>query len=329
MTDVMSSDHAFASQVRKVLRVAAVQVQSRSGSALANLARAEPLVARAAAEGARLLLCPEFLAAGYVYDETVWKSAERRGGVTEAWLSRQAIAHDVYVGATYLEAESDDFYNTFALAAPDGGIIGRVRKESLPGFEGWYFKSCEQAKFIDTELGRIGVGICQDNHTARFFRRVLHEQPDLILMPHSTPCMTLGTALTRECLSEITRFYASEFGVPVVLVNKACTRERSPLPGVPLLRLRFDFQGLSSISDSDGRMLTQLPDREDVAIADVCMDPARKRRPQAPTDPYWSRRPDRFPTLLGAMFRVFERLGERAYARNPARPVAARSCSER
>ena len=50
------------------LRIAAVQVESHDGEIAANLARAEPFVAEAAAGGAQLVLCPEFLAAGYVYE---------------------------------------------------------------------------------------------------------------------------------------------------------------------------------------------------------------------------------------------------------------------
>src|SRR5262245_38208337 len=220
-----------------VIRVAAVQVQSHDGAVEANLARAEPLVAEAAAAGAQLVVCPEFLAAGYIYDESIWRSGERRGGPTEAWLSRLAAAHRIYLGASYLEADGDDFFNTFTLAAPDGTIAGRVRKESLPAFEGWYFESCELAKTIETPLGRIAVGICQDNHTARFMRRIADALPDLILMPHSAPCMPVARGLVREGLAEIGPFFARELGAPVVVVNKARTRSRTPVPGLPGLRV--------------------------------------------------------------------------------------------
>lgn len=306
------------------LRVAAVQVESHDGEVAANLARAEPLVAEAVAGGASLVLCPEFLAAGYVYDESIWRSGERRGGPTERWLARLAAAHRIYLGASYLEADGDDFFNTFALAAPDGTIAGRVQKESLPAFEGWYFKSCTLPKTIDTALGRIAVGICQDNHTARFMRRIADASPDLILMPHSAPCAPFAAALVRESLAAVAPFYAREFGVPVVLVNKAPTRTRTPLPGVPFVRVPFRFPGLSTIADSDARVVAQLRGCEGIAIGDVTLDSLRKRRPTVPRG-YWSRRPDRMPRFAGAFLVVMERLGKRAYANNPARAVAARA----
>ena len=306
------------------LRVAAVQVESHDGEIAANLARAEPLVREAAAAGAQLVLCPEFLAAGYIYDEVIWKSGERRGGPTESWLANLAAAHRIHVGASYLEAEGDDFFNTFALAAPDGTIAGRVRKESLPAFEGWYFKSCELLKTIDTALGRIAVGICQDNHTARFMRRIADASPDLILMPHSAPCMPVSRTLVREGLTEIAPFYARAFGAPVVLVNKARTRSRTPLPGIPRLRVPMAFPGLSMIVDGDASVVARTASREGTIIGDVTLDPKRKRRPTVPRG-YWSRPPTQIPRLAGAFLIVMERLGKRAYARNPRRIEAARA----
>lgn len=309
----------------RTLRVAAVQTESLNGEVANNLKRAERWVARAAAEGARLVLCPEFLAAGYVYSESIWDAGEPRGGPTETWLRRLASKHGIHLGATYLEADGDDFFNTFALAGPDGRIVGRIRKESLPAYEGWYFKSCPEPKLIESELGRISVGICQDNHTARFFERVMKDEPDLILMPHSAPCAPLIASVMRDNLAEIAPYYARAFGVPVVLVNKARSACRTPLPGLPLVRLRFEFPGLSSICDGDGRIVKQLPDEEGVIVGDVQLDPERKRRPAAPTHRYWSRPPRVFPRMFGTFFILMERLGKRAYAKNPARAAAARA----
>src|SRR5687767_2497561 len=175
----------------RTIKVAGVQVESRNFDVQGNLRRAEALVAVAAQRGARLVLCPEFLAPGYIYDPAIWSAAEPRGGPTELWLARMALQHGLYIGASYLEASGDDFFNTFTLMRPDGSAAGRVRKESLPGFEGWFFRSCSGPKVIETELGRIGIGICFDNSTARFIRRMSQEQVDLILMPHSAPCIAM------------------------------------------------------------------------------------------------------------------------------------------
>jgi N-carbamoylputrescine amidase len=65
------------------LRVAANQVTSLDGEPERNLANAAMHVERAAKAGAKLALGPEFLAAGYVYDESIWRSAEPADGRTE------------------------------------------------------------------------------------------------------------------------------------------------------------------------------------------------------------------------------------------------------
>ena len=120
----------------RTIKVAAIQVTSLNGSIERNLDNAEPFVERAARQGAELVLCPEFLAAGYIFEESIWQSGEPRGGPTERWLERLARAHRVTIGASFLEAEGDDFYNTFSLFGSDGAVLGRVRKQSLPVFEG-------------------------------------------------------------------------------------------------------------------------------------------------------------------------------------------------
>jgi predicted amidohydrolase len=52
----------------KTIRVAGAQVESRNFDVLGNLQRAEALVEVAATRGADLVLCPEFLTPGYIYD---------------------------------------------------------------------------------------------------------------------------------------------------------------------------------------------------------------------------------------------------------------------
>jgi N-carbamoylputrescine amidase len=306
----------------QTVRVAAIQVVSHDGAVEANLARATTLVAEAAAGGARLVLCPEFLAAGYRYDESIWESGERRAADRALADDALAAAHRIYIGASYLEAEGDDFFNTFTLAAPDGSIAGRVRKESLPACEGWYFKGCKLPKTIDTALGRIAVGICQDNHTARFMRRIADTSPDLILMPHSAPCVPFVDALMRDNLSEVGPFYAREFGVPVVREQGA----HAPLPD-PRRAVRTPAIHVPRHVDDhrpDARVVAQLPDREGVVIGD-----GRARSDaQAATDgparvlvaATGAHSPPRSCVLRGD-----GATRKRAYAENPARAVAARA----
>ncbi len=240
-----------------------------------------------------------------------------------------ATRHGAYVGASYLEAEGSDFFNTFTLVDSHGTVAGRVRKESLPGFEGWYFRSSSGKKVIDTSLGRIAVGICQDNHTARFMSRVRSEGADLVLMPHSGPRIVVeppGLVVTKDLqalLGGVAEFYAASFGVPVVMVNKAAAKDTlSPVPLLPVVRLRMRFRGLSCICDADGVVLDRLAAEEGIVVADITLDPGRRRQPEIPHG-YWSRAPRILPHLSGAMFRVLEAVGKVAYASSGTRVRAA------
>jgi N-carbamoylputrescine amidase len=240
-----------------------------------------------------------------------------------------AIEHRVHIGASYLEANGNQFVNTFALVRPDGAVAGRVRKESLPGFEGWYFAGCPGPNVVDTEIGRIGVGICYDNYTARFLGQLRREDVDLLLMPYCGPCIGWFDDLFRESLSEIPRFYARAFGIPTMMVNKASVADSSsPIPVLPFVRLAFHFPGLSTICDCDGEVLDSLGEGEGIVAAEVVLDPSKKRRPEEPTG-HWSLPPRRFPRAWGVTFRGFELLGKAAYALSRARRRAARSAAAR
>jgi N-carbamoylputrescine amidase len=301
----------------RALRVAGIQVESRNFDVVGNLRRAEAQVAVAAGRGAELILCPEFLAPGYLYHRSIWDVAEPRGGPTERWLASMARQYRIYIGASYLEADGNDFFNTFTLMLADGELAGRVRKESLPGFEAWFIRSCSGPKVIETELGRIGVGICWDNSTARFMRRVSDEQMDLLLMPHSAPSITCGPLTLsgdhdRHMLRGVAGFYASEFGIPTIMANKAAGEDSSsPVPCAPIVRLRFHFLGQSTICQADGSVADQIDERPGVVVADVVLG-GGKRHPQLPKG-YWSRPGRWFSGAWAALLRALECTGKVAY----------------
>jgi N-carbamoylputrescine amidase len=314
------------------LRVAAIQCTSLDGEVRRNLDNAERLVDEAVARGAELVLCPEFLAAGYVYDESMWRFAEPAGGATEAWLARIAARHHILLGASFLEAEGDDFYNTFSLFGADGTLAGRVRKGSLPLCEGWLFAPCAGPKVIDTSLGKVGVGICNDNQTAWFLREMAEQRPDIILMPHSapTPHWPLVDFLIRPAyeaqLRGIARRHARALGVPVVVANKVSRAPvASPMPPVPGFALRFDFHGYSSICDASGNRLAYAERVETALVADVELDPARKRGLARAPRGDWAFLTGATGAFGAGAFRLFAWLGRRSYGGNPRRAVAARA----
>jgi N-carbamoylputrescine amidase len=310
------------------LRVATVQLESRQGDLAGNLARAAPLVEEAAGRGARLILLPEFLATGYVFSRELWDAAEPRDGPTARWLAEQAGRWGALVGASFLEAEGEDFYNTFVLAGP-GGEAGRVRKATPAAFEAYFTRGRPGPHVLDTALGRIGVGICFENQLAATPRRFHAREgaADLVLMPHSAPLPQPWRPIPpaaieayRGTLEALPEHYARALGVPVVLSNKVGPW-RTPLPGLPFLDQDSRFPGLSAIADSDGRLLARLGEEPGVLVEDVKLDPARWRAEPPACAGFWAMP---VPPMVH-LFRLFQGLGYIAYQASADRKARARA----
>jgi N-carbamoylputrescine amidase len=266
----------------KTVRVAAVQMESKNGLVEENLDRAKGFVEQAAGKGARLIVLPEFMPTGYVYSTAIWDGAESREGPTVRWLRGTSKRLGVWLGTSFLEAEGEHFFNTFVMTNPEGEEAGRVRKQTPALFESYFFKGARGSHLLNTEFGKVGVGICYENQLAYIPKEMHQESVDLLLMPHSAPTPTSSILFSRKNvevfnrgLKELALHYARVLGVPVVMINKS-GRWQSPLPGLPFMRQDSAFPGLSTIVDSDGTVKAQLGAGEAVIVKDVTLDPSRK-----------------------------------------------------
>ena len=119
------------------LRVAAVQAVA-DGDVAANLARAEPLIEQAAAEGARLVVLPEYF--GIFGARATDKLAVREtegSGVQQAFLARLARIHGIWlVGGTVPLASADParVRSACLMYGPDGQRVVRYDKIHLFAF---------------------------------------------------------------------------------------------------------------------------------------------------------------------------------------------------
>ena len=117
------------SATNRTLRVAAIQMVAEPRESASNRARAEPLVERAASDGAALVVLPEVFAPGYVPSRGVWDLAEPLGrGPTVAWLQRIARRFGIHVAGGLVETDGRHFFDTFVVCTPAGEIAGRACK---------------------------------------------------------------------------------------------------------------------------------------------------------------------------------------------------------
>lgn len=191
----------------------------------------------------------------------------------------------IWLGASYLEASGEDFFNTFVLATPDGEEAGRVRKQTPAMYEPWFFRGQPGSHVISTDLGRIGVGICNDNHRSYMPSLLQCGGADLVLMPHCWPLPNRpkGAVSARdlrrwhEIQTGLAPLYANLLGIPAIFLNKVGPYT-SPAP-VRWLPSATDmsFPGHATIADSDGSVVAQMADTEGVITATVTLDPSRKQ----------------------------------------------------
>ncbi|MDQ0770220.1 putative amidohydrolase [Pseudarthrobacter defluvii] len=268
----------------RTLRVAAIQTPAAE-SVRAGLEHAAPWVEQAAAQGAQLVLLPELMATHYLFTSEMWDSAEPAQGQTVQWLRHNARRFGIWLGTSYLEASGEDFFNTFVLASPDGGEAGRVRKQTPAMYEPCFFRGEPGPHVISTDMGRIGVGVCNDNHRSYLPSLLQRGGADLVLMPHCwpLPVRPKGVVSDRnlrrwhQIQTGLAPLYARLLGVPVVFVNKVgFYASPAPVRWLPAAT-GMAFPGHGTIADSDGSIVAQASNEEGVISATVTLDPSRKR----------------------------------------------------
>jgi N-carbamoylputrescine amidase len=304
-------------------------MESQNGEIVANLERALGFVEKAADEGAELIALPEFMPTGYIFTTAIWDGGEPGEGPTVEWLREHSGRLGVYLGTSFLEAEGEEFFNTFVLCAPDGREVGRVRKQTPAGFENYFTRGDTGPHYLDTELGRIGVGICYENILSYTPGLMKSNSVDLMLMPHSAPTPTQGVFFPRKAvdvfndsLRTVAKHYADLLGIPTVMINKS-GKWNTTLPGLPFFPQRSTFPGLSTIVDSDGEIKAQLGAEEGVIVENVILDPARKTDAEPSCRGRWAMDVP----WTANLFRVVEAIGGAWYNLSSERKKRAREIS--
>ena len=165
-------------------RVAVVQAGAILFDSSATLAKAEELIAEAAAGGARLVVFPEAFIGGYpkgadfgarVGSRTVegrklfrryFEDAIDVPGPATARLAEAARAHGVWLVIGVIERDGGTLYCTVLFFSPDGALAGKHRKLMPTAMERliWGFGDGSTLPVIETGFGRIGAVICWENY---------------------------------------------------------------------------------------------------------------------------------------------------------------------
>lgn len=173
-------------------RIAAVQMVS--GPQVAeNLATAGRLVAEAVAQGAQLVVLPEYFPIIGAADADRVRAREAFGrGPVQDWLAETAVRHGIWLfaGSLPLEASTPERMRNTSLAYdPNGQCVARYDKIHLFGFrkgeerydEAAFIEPGRQPVAVDTPYGRVALSICYDLRFPELYRGL--GPVDLILVP--------------------------------------------------------------------------------------------------------------------------------------------------
>ena len=227
---------------RKV-RLATIHFQPREGKTpKEKREQFAPLIAKAAEQMADLVVLPEtltFYATGKRYVEC----AETVPGPSTEYFGRLAKQHQMHIIAGLLEREKHLVYNVAVLMGPDGEIIGKYRKVTLPRgeIEGGITPGKEYPVF-ETAIGKVGMMICYDGFFPEVARELSNRGAEIIGWPVWGCNPMLGAA--RACENH------------VFLVSSTYTDASR------------DWM-ISGVYGHDGKVLAQAKQWGEVAVAEV------------------------------------------------------------
>jgi N-carbamoylputrescine amidase len=203
-------------------------------------------------------------------------------------------------------------------------VAGTARKSPPASLEAYFYRAGTGTHAIETEFGKIGVGICYENLLYERLLDLYQESVDLVLQPAAAgrlkPMKPGDIKLFDRMIKRSAAYSVKALGVPVAFADRTGPIN-TELPG-GYGDFVSSFPGLSQIVDSDGSVKAQMGDEEGVIVAEVELNPDRKakKRPRC-YGKMWA-----FPMPWFAfIWPQTQHEGEAAYAENPRRRESARA----
>ena len=264
-------------------RAAAVQTLAKIGDIDANLEICEHFIKDAARQGVKLLVLPECMNVGYLYDsvEHARQLAEPVDGKFVNGLAKLARQHGMFIasGITEWDPEAEKIFNSGVLLDKSGSLIGHYHKQFLATHDqNWFAFGERRFPVVDTELGRLGLMICFDGR-----------------IPEIARCTALSGA---QVIVDMANFFvldqaemwgparAYENGIWLCAATKA-GQERA-----------IYYPGGSMIVDPRGNVQAQVPyGAHAMAISEVDPTLALNKQSAHGADKFADRRPDTYEVL--------------------------------
>jgi predicted amidohydrolase len=289
---------------KRRFRAAAVQTLARLGDFEHNIEIATAYVEDAVRQGVELIVFPECMDTGYLFDspEHCRALAETvpNGPFLKA-LSMLAKKYEIYVasGITEWDPEKEKIFNSGIMFNRKGEVICHYHKQFLATHDqNWFAFGERGCPVVETDLGRIGLLICFDGRIPEIFRAMAMQDADIIVD------MANFFAMDQADMWGPARSY--ENGVWLVAATKAGW-ERS-----------IYYPGGSMIVDPKGRVLSRVPyDTHGMAVATIDPEAAADKSIYTANDKIADRRPETY----GIMALPYEKTPVYRIAEKPLVPA--------
>ncbi|KAK6638648.1 hypothetical protein RUM43_006915 [Polyplax serrata] len=257
-----------------------------------NMRKAVSFIKAAVAAGSKLIALPECFNSPYGTQYFKYYAEEIPNGMTSQALSKVAQECGVYVvGGSIPECDGCNWYNTCTVWNPNGELIATHRKVhmfdiDIPG--GMQFKESDiltagkQLTTFQTDMCKIGIGICYDlrfEEMARIYRK---QGCDVILYPGAFNMCT-GPMHWETLL----RCRAIDNQVYVAGISPATDQ-----------CAKYVAYGHSMIISPWGKILTSAEHEDSILYAIINLDEVKDARQQIPTGD--QRRHDIYETIYKA-----------------------------
>jgi predicted amidohydrolase len=249
------------------MRVALVQHDIVWEDRDATLAHLEPVLGRAGAAGARLIVLTEMFATGFSMRTN--RTAEAPDGPSAKFLAEQAAIHDAWLVASVPEqpAGADRPFNTLLSVAPDGAVhrYRKIHPFSYSG-EDRHFAAGGEVITVTVDDLRVTPLVCFDLRFAPLFWEAA-ARTDCFVIPANWP------AARREHWRTLLPARAVENQAWVVGCNRV---------GAGGSEGQMPYAGDSAVIDPMGRTVASAAEQEALLVVDVDADTVADVRARFP-----------------------------------------------
>jgi nitrilase len=198
MSSLDNTQSRIAAQLN-AFKVAAIQMAS-GPKVEGNLSEARRLIAKAAEQGAKLVVLPEFFAIMGMNEQDKVKVREQPGqGPIQSFLSEMARKHKIWLvgGSIPLAATTPDkVRNSLLVFDETGAQVARYDKIHLFNLtlgnesynEAQTIEPGDKVVVVDSPFGRIGLAVCYDLRFPELFRAM--KDVNIIVLPSAFTATT-------------------------------------------------------------------------------------------------------------------------------------------